>query len=271
MKFRLCTNGETLETLASRPEFLNSFIFTGDLVGVHLAKDKVILNKPIYIGQAVLDLSKLVMYELFYGQLQSYAHQLGGSIDIAGGDTDSFFLKTTGIDVVNKLIPQMRRDGLLDTSNYPPTHPDYSDAHKAELGCIKDEAAGKPFREWVLLRPKAYSMLADDGKESKRAKGVRRATLMRGITHADYKRAYRQQVNLFHLQRRIGSIDHQLYNLTYVKKTLSFFEDKRAWVSINRSLPFGNHQLGPAEKPSRKRVSNYPRLIEPKIKRARND
>lgn len=271
MKFRLCTNGETLETLASRPEFLNSYIFTGDLVGVHLAKDKVILNKPIFIGQAVLDLSKLVMYELYYDQLQGYATKLGGSISIAGGDTDSFFLRTSGIDVANKLIPLMRRDGLLDTSNYPPTHPDFSNAHKAQLGCIKDEAAGKPFREWVLLRPKAYSMLAVDGKECKRAKGVRRATLNSEISHSDYRRAYKEQVTLSHTQRRIGSINHQLYNLTYNKKTLSFFEDKRAWVSINRSLPYGNHQLGSMEKPSRKRVTNYPKLVEPAAKRAHID
>ena len=54
-KFRLVNTEEKLITLASRPEFMESVIFTEDLVGVCLAKDKIVLHKPIYIGQAVLE------------------------------------------------------------------------------------------------------------------------------------------------------------------------------------------------------------------------
>lgn len=46
-----------------------------------------------------------------------------------------------------------------------------------------------------------------------------------------------------HEQRRIGSHLHQLYTLQYNKKTLSFFEDKRCWISRNESLPYGNFKL----------------------------
>src|SRR5713101_8638390 len=99
MKFRICTQAEMLTTFASRPEFLNFCIFNPDLVGVHLAKEQLTLNKPIFIGQAVLDISKLIMYELFYVTLTVYANHLGGRIEIMGGDTDSFFLRTTDIDV----------------------------------------------------------------------------------------------------------------------------------------------------------------------------
>jgi hypothetical protein len=56
---------------------------------------QVLLNKPIYIGQAVLDLSKLVMYKLRYESMEKYEKQFGGSIRIAGGDTDSFFLEVS--------------------------------------------------------------------------------------------------------------------------------------------------------------------------------
>lgn len=54
---------------------------------------QVLLDKPVYIGQAVLDLSKLLMYKLRYEKLPRYATQFGGRITIAGGDTDSFFLE----------------------------------------------------------------------------------------------------------------------------------------------------------------------------------
>ena len=51
------------------------------------------LDKPVYVGQAVLDLSKLVMYRLRYQQLASYEKKFGGEIRVAGGDTDSLFLE----------------------------------------------------------------------------------------------------------------------------------------------------------------------------------
>jgi hypothetical protein len=39
-----------------------------------------------------------------------------------------------------------------DSSNYPPAHSLYSTTRKARLGCVKDEAGGKLWKEWVLLR-----------------------------------------------------------------------------------------------------------------------
>ena len=64
-----------------------------ELVGVELLKSEVLLNKPVFIGQAVLDLSKLVIYKLRYEQLAKYARQFQGDICIAAGDTHSFFLE----------------------------------------------------------------------------------------------------------------------------------------------------------------------------------
>lgn len=69
MNFRLCNTEKQVKTLASNPGFQSSTIFSGDLVGIHLAKETIVLDKPVIIGQAVLDLSKLVMYELRYKQL----------------------------------------------------------------------------------------------------------------------------------------------------------------------------------------------------------
>ena len=159
--------------------------FSEDLAGVELLKEEVELNKPIYIGQAVLDLSKLIMYKLRYRHLPKYATRFGGTIKIAGGDTDSFFLQLQNISL-QQLLPAMSADGLLDTSNFPPSHPLFSNAYKAKLGCIKDEAAGEVWREWVFLRPKCYSMITLEGKEHKRAKGIQRSVVGKEIRHAHY-------------------------------------------------------------------------------------
>ena len=56
MNYRLVNSEEKLVTLASRPDFLSTNVFTENLVGVRLCKSKVTLDKPMYIGQTVLEL-----------------------------------------------------------------------------------------------------------------------------------------------------------------------------------------------------------------------
>ena len=62
------------------------------------------MDKPVYIGQAVLDLSKLVMYRLRYDRLSQYARRFGGEISVVAGDTDSFFLEVQGMSVPHQLL-----------------------------------------------------------------------------------------------------------------------------------------------------------------------
>ena len=262
MNYRLANSEQKLITLASRPEFMSSTIFNPDLVGVRLTKQRITLDKPIYIGQAVLELSKLTMYQLRYDHLNTYAKHFGGHIKVAGGDTDSFFLWIHGFRA-DHLLEKMKEDGLLDSSNYPSNHPLYSEEHKARLGCIKDEAEGDPFIEWYLLRPKCYSMKAYKGKDKMRAKGVSRSTLGNEITHASYKQAYNNQVCLSHEQRRINSEKHETFTLKFTKVSLNFWEDKRAWVSKNLSLPYGHHTLTTERRPPLKRVREDDLLIAP--------
>ena len=158
MNFRIVNNPDSFIKLANNPSFIQSIVFSEDLVGVKLHKEQVTLNKPVFVGQAVLDLAKLEMYELFYDRLKSYESEfISSSISVVGGDTDSFFISVTNCDVYNQLLPAMQRDGLLDSSNYAPHHRLYSTQNKAKLGCVKDESEGHSYLEWVLLRPKAYS------------------------------------------------------------------------------------------------------------------
>ena len=49
-----------------KPNFKGSNCFSETLMGVEMQKIKVVLNKPLYLGPAVLDLSKIVMYEFHY-------------------------------------------------------------------------------------------------------------------------------------------------------------------------------------------------------------
>ena len=259
INFRLCNNSDELCILTSKPSFERFIIFNENLVGVCLAKESILLNKPIYIGQAILDLSKLIMYEMFYDQLKPMEKKFEGSkIDLLAGDTDSFILKLVNIDSKTQFFPALKN--TFDSSNYPVDHELFSEDRKAKLLCFKDESAGIPISEILMARPKCYSILYSNNHEMKRAKGVRRPTLKKLITHDDYKKAFNDMVELSFNETRIASKKHHLMTLTYSKKAISFFEDKRVWLNHNESLPYGNCKI-PAEIRAKVKKENTMKVI----------
>ena len=248
--FRLVTKFEKLEKFLNSPLLIDRNIFSEAVVGVHLFKSKVILDKPIYIGQAVLDYSKLEMYNLFYNILRKCP--LIRQPDLVGGDTDSFFLalhtdnSTTLIDVFTTL------GQYFDSSNYPQDHPLYSSANRAKLGCFKDEAAGKVIEEMILLRPKMYSMKFFGEEHSiKRAKGISRH-LVASTSHDTYREAFLLQNETSYQMTIFRSTLHTIETVTFRKRGLSAWEDKRCWLDANSSVPHGSYLSGLP--PKRRRV-----------------
>ena len=99
------TEDEAIKT-ASKPTFIGYHAFTENLILTEHTNFEVCLNKPIFCGQAVLDLSKLIMYELRYLQLPRYEQEFGGRISVFGGDTDSLMCKISGIIFWNNFTRQ---------------------------------------------------------------------------------------------------------------------------------------------------------------------
>ena len=63
---KLVTNRESYLKTVVKPNFKSGICFSENLMGCEMGKTKVIMNKSVYLGQAILDLSKLVMYEFHY-------------------------------------------------------------------------------------------------------------------------------------------------------------------------------------------------------------
>ena len=245
---RLCTRRSSFMTHTSKPNFKRAIPIDEDLVAVVLSKETICLNRPVYVGQAVLDLSKLRMYRLHYEDMERYRQLYpNSSIKILAGDTDSFFLEVRNVDLNTQLLPKMLQDGLLDTSNFPPNHPLHSRQHENKIGLVKDESAGiEDYVEWLFLRPKCYSLLSSDSSATHKAKGITRATK---FTHDQYRNVFNSYdpngpdspecVRVE--QRNIVSSVHQLYTVSYNKRALSIMDDKREWWEQNYSLPYGHY------------------------------
>ena len=53
-----------------RPNFKSGTLLGPDLIGHEMVKIKVVMNKPVYLDQAILDLSKTIMYEFHYDYMK---------------------------------------------------------------------------------------------------------------------------------------------------------------------------------------------------------
>ena len=254
MDYKLITDADQTDKLFHSPRFYSHDIITPDLTGFKMFKSKVTLCKPVYIGQAVLDHSKLEMYKLFYQTLKPCP--MFKQVELVGGDTDSFQLTIT-VDkshTLTNIFSQLQ--SKFDSSNYPTDHPLYSLANKAKLGCFKDECAGQPIQEMVLLRPKMYSIKLRD-TEIKRAKGISKSIVQK-MKHQLYKSTYRHKKLTRVDMTILRSQCHRVTTTTFSKRALSAWEDKRCWLSRNRSLPHGHPDTGIAPPPKRPRLDLPP-------------
>ena len=74
-------------------------IFNANLVGMHLAKQYVKLNKPIFIGQCVLDQSKYLMNDFHYNKMLPYFTK--DNLDLLFTDTDSIYYHIWKIKILS--------------------------------------------------------------------------------------------------------------------------------------------------------------------------
>lgn len=132
---------------------------------------KVKLNKPVYVGQAVLDLSKLHMYDFWYSHIKKL---YGEKAQLCYTDTDSFSLH---VETENIYDDMRAHADLYDLSDYSKDHPCYSTENKKVVGKFKDECCGRHIAKFVGLRPKMYSILEADGVNTMKVKGVQRSVV----------------------------------------------------------------------------------------------
>ena len=216
----------------AKPTFARQEIFNPFLVAIQNHKEKVLLNKPIYVGMAILDISKHLMYDFYYNTLKA---RYGDKIRLLYTDTDSLIVKVDTEDVYGDMA--LNAD-LYDTSNYAPGHPLYSDQNKKIIGKFKDELGGKVMTEFIGLRPKMYSYTGEDS--DKRAKGVKKSVLCKTITHEDYKKCLLNHEVFSRDMPGLRSYNHVIKGETVHKVALAPLDTKRYILDGISTLAFGH-------------------------------
>jgi hypothetical protein len=232
---------DKLRRLIASPAFARVNIFDDDLAAVQMHKSRLKLDRPVYVGMSILDLSKSLMYEFYYKGLRE---QYGDRVELLYTDTDSLLLEITTEDIYQDMG---QHADLYDTSDYPEDHPLYSTVNKKALGKMKDECNGRPIAEYVGLRPKMYSILEAGGHNIKKAKGVRKNVVKKHIQHEQYKAALFERQTFRHGMNVLRSERHRIYGQHLNKVSLSPFDSKR-WIAENgvETLAYGHADAVPA-------------------------
>ena len=198
-------------------------------------RTKVKMNKPIYLGLSILEISKLLMYEFWHDYMKP---KYGNNVKLCYMDTDSFIMNIKTEDFYKDITINVEK--RFDTSNYEVDRPLSTGKNKKVIGLMKDELGRKVITEFFTLRPKTYSYLTDDCKEDKKAKGTKKCVIKRMIKINDYKNCLLKDKEVLKLQQRFISKKHDVYTESINKIALSNNDDKRIVSSDEiTSYPYG--------------------------------
>ena len=187
-----------------------------------MKRTKLKMNKPIYLGLSILEISKILMYEFWYDYMKP---KYGNNVKLCYMDTDSFIMSIKTEDFYKDIANDVEK--RFDTSNYEADRPLPPGKNKKVIGLMKDELGGKIITEFVGLRPKTYSYLTDHYKEDKKAKGTKKCVIKRMIKFNDYKNCLLNDEVVLKSQQIFKSKGHDVYTENVNKIALSSNDDKR--------------------------------------------
>ena len=239
---KLVNTKEKLRKLVAKPNLRSPpKIFSENLVSVHMRKTSLLMNKPVYLGMCILDLSKIIMYDFHYNYIKS---KYADKAKLLFTDTDSLMYEIETEDFYKDIAGDVK--DKFDTSDYPENHPSGipTGENKKVLGMMKDEAAGKIIKEFVGLRSKLYSFVMDDGGETKKCKGIKKQVVERSIRHEHYKTCLTTGKELLRKQNILRSYEHEVYTEEVNKVALSALDDKRHILSDGMdTLALGHYKI----------------------------
>ena len=196
-----------------------------------MKKELFTLNKPVYVGCTVLELSKPEMYKYHYDFMKNNVDIL----NLLFTDTDSLYYE--GNEIFYEVMYQHKE--IFDLSNQPKNTKYYCNDNKKVPGKMKDEYGGINIDEFEGLRSKMYSTRDVNKNEKSTHKGHNSH-----ISGQEYYDTLFNKKILRYEMTGIKSKKHKLLTYNNNKSSTSCFDDKRYILEngIN-TLPYGHKDI----------------------------
>ena len=222
--------------LTSKSNFDRATIFDEHLVAVHMKKTEVYFNKPIFVGQAILDISKTLMFDFHYNYVRK---KYGDKAELLLTDTDSLMYLIQTDDVYHDIKKDVEKK--FDTSNFPDVHPSgiKTGVNEKEVGMFKHEAAANIIKRFIGLSSKLYALKIEkkykkDEKDEKikeiepedeiirKAKGVKKKVIKKSLSFEDYKKCLFSEEKVMRGMNIFRTQNHDVYSTTVNNIKLHF-------------------------------------------------
>ncbi len=153
---RIILSDEQMLKFSAKSSFNRFFEVNDDSKNIVCTFDKetVELNKPTFMGAAILDYSKMLMFRFHYDVVKA---KYGDKAKMLFTDTNTLCYSIDCEDVYKDLQGDLGK--YFDISAYPKDHPLYNNDNKKVPGFFKDEAVDVKFQtisEFCGLRSKMY-------------------------------------------------------------------------------------------------------------------
>ena len=232
-------NESTMLKSFNKPTFRKVDIINNNRFLVTYNRSSVKASSPIYVGFSILDHAKLFMYKFWYSTI---VPTYGEKAEFVYSDTDSFIINLKTEDITKEITGPLAEH--LDLSNFPSDHPLYSSKCKGELGKLKIETAPYHMKEFICLKPKAYTFTTtkDDQVSNNTLKGIP-GHIRNGLTLTTYKECFysntRFSKDIFNLR-----FYNKHMSLTKSSKVILFcFEDKRYYINNLESYGYSHPKI----------------------------
>ena len=269
LRFELAASPKSFQRYCSHPDFEGYVEFRKDtLMGVRIRRTQVMMNKPIAIGAAILDISKAHMYHFWYKEIKTRFDPRIKPADwpfkvhLLMMDTDSFCFELEGPPVPEMTVVKsglvatwMDLHAVIDASTYPPDHFMYHSKFATQIGVMKDECCGELILEFVGLRAKMYAYnhiplmegivkkhSTSEIIDKKVAKGIPRFIIKNQMSLDLYKQVLGQPRQVHRVEYdQFRSLNHRIYTSRVSKIGLRAFDDKRFLADGIYSWPHGHY------------------------------
>ena len=115
---KLVTTDRKRSKLVSEPNYHTINLISEDLLITEMKKAKVKMNKPIYLGLSILEISKILMYEFWYDYMKP---KYNDNVRLCYMDTGSFVMHIKTNDFYKDITNDVKN--MFDTSNYEVNRP----------------------------------------------------------------------------------------------------------------------------------------------------
>ena len=194
---KLVNDKKIYQRCVNKPNFISQEIFDKN-VAVHCSKIVLTLNKPIYVGFCILELSKLLMYQF----PDDYVLKTFSDVKLLFTDADSLVYEIKGGNVYEQCFKDKQ---FSDFSGYSKDSAYYDDSNKKVLRKMKDEFNGFKIDELFGLKSKMYSLISFDGKEINKVKVVNLK-----LRHKEYVDVLFNRKVVRHNMKKIQSNLHEI-------------------------------------------------------------